>query len=177
MIELLDLIAEAKLPSPPPSPGDFAPGAPASCITRLRHTHHMLARVLAEGKSNVEAAALTGYSPGRVADMRKDPAFQELLAYYQVQVDDLFAKLQDRIGALGVSFLDEIQHRLETAPESFSLEQLRKMTETLLDRSVAPAKGGSKGPAGTAPSAISVKIDFGGRAEPGASPVLELEAN
>jgi len=181
MIDMLDLIAEAKLRPGKMSQAEemreLVAGADASpqapCRLRLRHSHHMLARVLAEGKSNVEAAALTGYAPSTISALKADPAFQELLAYYDAQVTDLFASIQDRIGALGVSFLDELQHRLEDTPEAFSITQLRQLAESLLDRSIAPAKGGPKGPAG-APTAIAVKIDFGGT--PTARPVLELES-
>jgi len=187
VIDMLDLIAGAGLRQGTApqfggelTAGDVAAGhlaPPRSAMLRLRHTHHMLARAIAEGKSNVAAAALTGYAPGTVSALKADPAFQELVAYYQAQVDDLFAQIQDRIGALGVSFLDEIQQRLETSPESFSIGQLQKMAEFLLDRSVAPAKNGQKaGPGG--PAAISVKIDFSGQtALPPAGAVLELEAN
>ena len=182
MIDMLDLIAEARLPAPPGvSPEQLAAGPKGpTALVRLRHTHHLLARALAEGKSNIEAAALSGYSPNSVSALKADPAFRELVAHYKAQVDDLFAQIQDRIGALGVSFLDEIQFRLESAPESFSIGQLQKMAEFLLDRSVAPAKGGPKSAAGVGPAAISVKIDFSGPAGGGLNsplrPVLELEA-
>lgn len=183
VIDMLDLIAGASLqPKAPPQFGELAPkdveagpnGPSRSTVLRLRHTHHMLARALAEGKSNIAAAAISGYAPSTVSALKADPAFQELVAHYSAQVDDLFAQIHDRIGALGVSFLDEIQQRFETSPESFSIGQLQKMSEFLLDRSVAPAKNGLKaGPSG--PTAISVKIDFGGQSA-GASPILELEA-
>lgn len=187
MLDMLDLIAEAGLKpkAAPQFQGELTAadveggpqGQPRSVVLRLRHTHHMLARALAEGKSNIEAAALSGYAPGSVSALKADPAFQELVAHYQAQVDDLFAQIQDRIGALGVSFLDEIQQRLEVSPESFSIGQLQKMAEFLLDRSVAPAKNGLKaGPGG--PAAISVKIDFSGPQSVSApKAVLELEAN
>ena len=173
MMDMLDLIAGARAQPRELelTPEDLESPGPRNCVLRLRHTHHMLARAVAEGKSNIEAAALTGYAPQTVASLRGDPAFAELVAHYKVQVDDLFASIQDRIGALGVSFLDELQHRLETKPESFSIGQLQKLAESLLDRSIAPSKGAIKG---AAPSAISVRIDFTAP-EPKMKQVLELE--
>lgn len=185
MHDMLELIAGAKLGAPPPAERSelsvedvAAPGA-RSAVARLRHSHHLLARALAEGKSVPEAAALTGYSPSTIYSLRGDPSFQELLAHYTAQVTDLFASVQDRIGALGLSFLDELQHRLETTPEAFSVEQLRKISETLLDRSVAPAKGAAGRGAEGGPSGIAVRIEFTAPAGPqpgsGAGAVLDLQ--
>lgn len=163
-VDILDLIADAKLSFDEPLTGEMVEsGRPESCVARLRSTHHLLARVIAEGKSNEAASALTGYSPGRITMLRADPAFNELVQYYHAQVEDLFANIQDRIAALGVAALDELQERLEASPESFSITQLQKLSESLLDRSIAPAKGAAKG--GVGPTAVSVKINFVGQSD------------
>jgi len=181
MQDILDLIANAKLGERRGAAheltlDDLSPSAPreVSCVQRLRHSHHLLARALAEGKAPISAAAISGYAPSTVYALRVDPAFQELVAHYTAQVEDIFASVQDRIGALGVSFLDELQHRLEIAPETFSNEQLRKLAESMLDRSVAPSKG-QKADARLGPSAISLSISFS-KPGPQAQPVLDLTA-
>lgn len=167
MQDILQLLAEVdpRLQTRSPVPEDLASlPAQVSCVARLRHTHHLLARVLAEGKTPVQAAALSGYSLSTIYSLQKDPAFQELLAHYKAQVDDIFASIHERLGALGIAFLDEIQERLEHSPETFSLSQLRQMAEFLLDRSVAPAKGAAKGGSGGGGN-LSIKIDFGSDGE------------
>lgn len=133
----------------------------SSSITRLRHSHHLLARALAEGRTAVQAAAISGYDPSTVYRLQADPAFQELLAHYKSQVDDIFAAVQDRIGALGLSFLDELQHRLESNPQEFKVGQLLAAAQALLDRSVAPSKGQKAGNGAGGPAAVAVTISFG----------------
>jgi hypothetical protein len=167
--DVLDFLSST--PVPPAAREEFAlvPGT-TFCIQRLRHSHHLLARALAEGRNNVQAAAISGYEPSTVASLKRDPAFQELLAHYQSQVDDIFGSVQDRLGALGLSFLDELQHRLETDPGQFKVGQLLAAAQALLDRSVAPSKG-QKAAGGSGPSAISVNIRF---AEGPKAPMLDI---
>lgn len=151
MDELLGLTGEVVVPALAPK------SAPA--VQRIRQSHHLLARKLAEGASNEEAAALTGYAPGTISKLKSDPSFQDLLTYYQDQVDTLKDDFQERLGAYAMSFADELMHRLEHAPETFSVEALRKLFETFGDRSVAPSKG-SKGAAGVTVPAVAVKVEF-----------------
>jgi hypothetical protein len=175
MQDILELIAGAKLAGPSvPSALEDSSLPVISVTSRLRHSHHLLARAIAEGRPDVQAAAISGYAPSSVASLKRDPAFQELVAHYQSQVDDIFAAVQDRLGALGLSFLDELQHRLEENPADFKVGQLLAMATALLDRSVAPSKGQKGLPQPTGPSAISVNIQF---AEgPPATPTIELKA-
>lgn len=179
MHDILELIADAKLTPPGPRLEDedllrelasLDPPSAASTITRLRHSHHLLARALAEGRSNISAAAISGYAPSTVTALKRDPAFQELLAHYKSQADDIFASVQDRLGALGLSFLDELQHRLENEPESFKVGQLLAMAQALLDRSIAPTRAAKAGGPVGGPTSVSVNIRFAG--EP--KPVLDL---
>ena len=174
MQDILELIAGAKL-GPAPPPPTASPDLPVISVTsRLRHSHHLLARALAEGRPAAQAAAISGYSPGTVYSLQKDPAFQELLAHYQSQVDDIFAAVQDRLGALGLSFLDELQHRLENNPEEFKVGQLLAMATALLDRSIAPSKGQKGLPQASGPTAIAVNIQFA--EQPQVAPTIELKA-
>lgn len=78
-------------PLRPLTPADLAllnterryPGAPA--LKRLRDSHHRLARVLAAGKSHIEAAAWTGYSQTRIYQLCQDPTFKDLIEVYRKQ--------------------------------------------------------------------------------------------
>jgi len=150
------------------------PGVPqANPIATLRATHHILARAIAEGRGDVAAGRLAGYSPSTVAKLRDDPGFRELVAYYSAQVEDIFERAADRIAALGLAALDEIQDRLEREPGQFSAGQLLKVAEAMLDRSIAPAKGGPKSGASAGPTALSVNVQF---VTESARPTLDLEA-
>lgn len=165
-VDFLDLIGQA---------AERPSGPPEAAHARLRQTHHLLARKLAEGASPAEASALTGFSPSWIGRLKQDPAFRELLEYYKAQTETLLIDWEARLAALGGAFLDEIQHRLETQPEKFTDDQLRKMAETFLDRSVAPSK--SKAGQAVPPGAgVAIKIDFVGRPPEQGRPFLDLEA-
>jgi hypothetical protein len=161
MNDFLDLSVGAVLP---PAEREFEfdldSPPPANITLHLRASHHLLARALAEGKPAARAAAISGYSPSSVSRLRADPGFQELVEYYREQVQDIFESFSDRIGALGMSFLDELQRRLEEEPGTFTNEQLRKCAEALLERSIAPAKGGLAARGAGAPVAIAVNVSF-----------------
>jgi hypothetical protein len=104
-------------------------------LQKVRHTHHLAARCLAEGKSCVETSFITGYTPTRISDLQRDPTFQELIAHYRGEVDAKWLNVQERLAALSMAVTEEMQERLENLPESFSNEELRRWAETLLDRS------------------------------------------
>lgn len=113
-----------------------ATGAPPQqpLLQRIRTTHHMAARLLAEGRQLVEVSAITGYTPGRLQQLRNDPAFCELLEHYKVQHDGRYANFHERLAGLGMSFVEELQQRLEEQPEAFSNDEVMRAIEKLLDR-------------------------------------------
>ena len=43
-------------------------------VQNLRSSHHYLAKLLAEGRKNTEASLITGYSLGRIIQLKNDPA-------------------------------------------------------------------------------------------------------
>jgi hypothetical protein len=103
-------------------------------LARLRATHHLAARCLAEGKKNFEVAEITGYTPGRINDLLKDPTFKDLVEHYKSEVKERWTGVQERLAGLGIAMTEEIQQRLEEAPEKISNEELRRWVETLMDR-------------------------------------------
>jgi len=64
---------------------------PQNVVQTLRDSHHRLARAVAMGLSNAEAAAVTGYSVNRVSMFRQDPAFKELVAHKRAMIDTEWA--------------------------------------------------------------------------------------
>lgn len=125
-------------------------------LVKLRHTHHFLARMLAEGRKNGEVALMTGYSPSRISILQNDPAFKELISYYKENVEAKYLDVHERLATLGLSSLDELQERLESEPDSFKHRELLELAEFALDRSAT--KEQRKGQGGTPPPAITISF-------------------
>jgi hypothetical protein len=109
-------------------------GAITSPLRKLRFQHHTLARLLAEGKSQVEAALVTGYSESYISIIKNDPAFKSLVTYYQEQVQEVFVSVHERLAALGMNTIEELQERLAETPDSFTNRELMELSELTLDR-------------------------------------------
>lgn len=104
-------------------------------VARLRHSHHLLARLLAEGRRPNECAMITGYSPSRISILQNDPSFQDLVASYQSQVQEIYVSVHERLAQLGVDSIEELQSRLDEHPEKFSIADLQEMMKLTMDRS------------------------------------------
>lgn len=137
----------------------------APVIQKLRTSHHKAAILVAEGRSNIEVAQLTGYTPQRISDMQVDPAFSELVIGYKKQilegrVDEVRA-MQDKLLDITELATDEIQRRLEDPGEmkKIPLAELRQVAQFGSDRTVAPPKAAPQ----NAPPAVSVTFKIGTR--------------
>ena len=116
-------------------------------IAQLRYSHHQLAMLLARGASDVEASQITGYSPSWISSIKGDPAFRELLAYYGAQRELVNLDVLERMKALGMNSLEELQDRLESNPESFAPRELMELTELMLIKGrAAPGSRQGAGP-------------------------------
>lgn len=150
-------------------------------VQRMTHRHHSLARLLAEGRSGVECSAITGHSQSRISILQDDPAFQELISFYKGQLQTVYLNVHERLAALGISCMEELQERLETNPGEFTARELKEIMESTFNKTVAPDKtrGGVGGGQGSGPIAIS--INFPASPHAGAPPlarpnILELSA-
>ena len=103
-------------------------------IKRLTDRHHSLARLLAAGVTEGEAALITGYDKSRISILKNSPAFQELLALRRKEVDTEFATVLDHMAGLSRDALLELRERLEETPEKFSNAELLRVTTDLVDR-------------------------------------------
>lgn len=115
------------LASPAPPPAERP-------MLRIRNQHHLAAKLLAESRRPVEISAITGYSTARIAQLQKDPSFAELVEHYKHQVDTKYLNVHERLASLGVMVTEELLERLESCPDDFTNEELRKLAETTLDR-------------------------------------------
>lgn len=109
-------------------------GIVAKPVQRLRDRHHSLARCLAQGMSNNEACAVTGYDPSRISILMGDPAFKDLLAHYRKIEDSLMGEFTDRATTLTLTAMNELQDRLEDKPEDISTGMLLEVVKTGADR-------------------------------------------
>lgn len=116
-------------------------------LKRLRAIHHEAARLLVSGKDCVEVAFAIGYTPQRIRDLQgKDPAFQELLAYYGDQRTQITITESDRAQKKMAEIFDlaadELLERLEDPAKVAAMptSEIRQIISTAGDRSVAPVK-------------------------------------
>ncbi len=111
-------------------------GSAPSPIKRLSARHHALARALSEGMKPGIAAATYGYELSRVSILQSDPSFRELVEHYRKEIKHDGAQMRERLLALGVDALDELNERL-TDPDRVALikeSELRKIVELAADR-------------------------------------------
>jgi hypothetical protein len=70
---------------------------PAVVLKSLRDSHHQVARAVAAGMGNQEVAEVCGRSINRVAMLKKDPAFADLVAHYRGVVTAEFIREADPV--------------------------------------------------------------------------------
>jgi hypothetical protein len=107
---------------------------PTHTVTKIRHAHHALARLVAEGRKFPEIAAITGYSPTYISLMQVDPAFKNLVDYYKTNIQEVFISVHERMASLSMLAAEELQERLTEAPEEFSRRELLEVVEKTADR-------------------------------------------
>lgn len=129
-----------------------------SAITRIRHAHHQLARLIAQGTQQSEISLITGYSPAYISLIKNDPAVKELIEYYSAQRDAIFVDVVERMRSLGLSTLDELQRRLEEETTTFTPRELMELAKLTIIEPQQRGQGIAPGASG-APSA-SVNITF-----------------
>lgn len=105
-------------------------------ILRLRDRHHALARLLAQGYSERDAAIISGYDISRVSILKNDPTFQELVSHYRERVEDKFDLFASKLATIANEAAAELIERLEdeeTAGE-MTVQQLAALVELGADR-------------------------------------------
>jgi len=109
--------------------------APIKLVKRLSTRHHALARALAGGMQNWEAAAFTGYDETYVSILKSDPSFENLVQYYVNE--QAKALVADAVLVNGVAHdaLMLIQDKIESEPEKITVSQAIEIAKLGLDRS------------------------------------------
>lgn len=130
-------------------------GTTVSKVVKLRDSHHMLARLMATGLRDWEVAARSGYSIGRIAMLKVDPSFQELVAAKRKQVDEEWVESVDdyftTVTANRVIAARLLNDKLvEAEPEDMSFRELVMIHADAADRTGYPKRKES----------INVNLDF-----------------
>jgi len=110
----------------------FLTPAPPPTLQSIKSSHHSLAKLLAAGRTAIEASRITGYSPQYISRLRNDPAFAELLLHYS-EVEELASS--DFLGTMrevGLDMLNELRERIEKDPGALSVGQLHEGIKLLL---------------------------------------------
>jgi hypothetical protein len=107
-------------------------------LVHIRRSHHELAKLIASGLKMVEVAEITGYTPNRIAILKADPQFSELVRHYTEIEDQAHlasrADFHQRLANLGFDSMEVLHQRLLDEPDSFSATEVLKILEATADR-------------------------------------------
>lgn len=113
-------------------------GSRPAPLKRLSERHHALARCLAGGMSEANAAITCGYVQSRVSILKADPAFQELLAFYREDVESKYLDMHGVLAGLSLDAATELRERLEedmnADEKKITLNALIELTKLGADR-------------------------------------------
>ncbi len=113
-------------------------GSVPPTLKRITDRHHALARLLATGTPEGEAAMITGYDISRVSILKNSPAFVELLALYQSETKREFTTTLEHMAGVSRDALQVLRERLEENEDRFTNNELVKMTTEFVDRTAEP---------------------------------------
>ncbi len=151
-VEVVRTLEPSDLPLPPSQRADSSP------TLVMRSQHHRIAQLLAKSVDQHEVALITGYTTAYISRLKGSPAFEELLAYYSTQREQVFIDVLERMKALGLATLEELQSRLADDPEGWTKRELLEMAELMLVKPMTatralPVQQG-------APAGVSVSVNF-----------------
>lgn len=132
-------------------------GSSSNPIKRLSDRHHALARAIASGIKDGEAAIRCGYTASRVSILKSDPAFSELIEFYRADVDKEYLDQHGMLASISKTAMLNLQDRLEDEPEKLSVGQLIELTKLGADRTGAGPQSSSMN--------INVNVDMASRLE------------
>mgnify|MGYP001584844226 CR=1 FL=1 len=111
-------------------------------ITRLRESHHRIARLIATGLRTNEIADLTGYTNQRINTLRYSPAMKELIASYMSDIDgtwreeisDYYSNISKARDILGRQILDRVESSEDDPDKEIPLGLAFRLHGDLADR-------------------------------------------
>lgn len=153
-------------------------GGATQQLTKVHHSHHQLARMLAQGMEAVAASAATGYSQSYISlILNHDPAFAELVAYYASEREAVFVDTLERMKSVGVDSLEKLHQRLLDENIEWSNRELMEAVKLLL---VEPQRSGANVGAGAgagSAAGVTVNVKFvQGGPEGSSGPLIDTAA-
>lgn len=128
-------------------------------IKNLRDSHHMVARLIATGLSNIDVAARTGYSVQRICQLKSTPAVAELIESYRSQVSaawlDSVDVVFDSIAQAEAKAWRHIVDRLDEEGETLPIHRLLSVAADASDRTGHMKKSVN----------VNVNVDFAAKLE------------
>lgn len=131
-------------------------GQRAPNVQELRHSHHNIAMLVAQGRKHAEISSITGYSVGRIGSLMGAPAFQELVSHYSETKQEIFKDVMERLRVLGLSSIDELQAQLDENPKAWSKRELMELAELGLLK----GRAGVGGPTGQQAAPFALTVQF-----------------
>lgn len=107
-------------------------GSIPKTIQKIRNSHHLLAQALARGVKETDAALMTGYQIATISNLKRDPAFRQLLEYYTAETKQVQSDMLARLRAMGFDTMEILHEKLlagELAPN-----QILDLGKMILDR-------------------------------------------
>lgn len=116
-------------------PTDESPAAAPRMLTRLRDSHHQVARLIAAGQPTQEVSRITGYSISRLSWLQnQDPAFRELVEFYRQDSRDTAQAVEARLLGVALDAVQTFHERMLDEPETLSPATVLEAAKVLLDR-------------------------------------------
>lgn len=109
-------------------------GKPSS-LRRLSSRHHTLARLIAEGMKQSEAAIAAGYTPQNAVILMKDQSFLELVESYRNDIRARFLDMQSALAGVAIDAVETLRERLEADPDKVTNATLIEIAKLGADRS------------------------------------------
>ena len=109
-------------------------GTEAVPVKALRERHHALARAVATGIKDGDAALMVGYTQSRLSILKTDPAFKELVAFYRKGVNEAYYGMHEALAGISKDAVTVLSERLEEDPEEFTVGQLADLVKMGADR-------------------------------------------
>lgn len=131
-------------------------------IQRIRDPHHMLARFIAMGATQIDAARRAGYSANRVSLLMNSPAFQDLIAYYRKLVNEGWKEEVDEFISLATSNMMKAERMIAD-----KLDKADEEDETLPTRDLIAISrdGADRLGYGKKTTNVNVNVDMAARLE------------
>ncbi len=114
--------------------GESVPTASTPRIARLRDSHHAVARLLARGVLETEISHITGYALSRIASLKRDPLFAELIEAYRLEQRDTQRDLEAMWLGVATDYGQHIHERLLDNPDEVPIGTALEVFKAFADR-------------------------------------------